>query len=300
MNLDLRTLAFVASITSLILFLWMWGISVSRKSYPGFHHWTISAFLFFVAMELISLRGIIDDAFTIVVANTSFILAFAMIDHGLRIFTGSKPTWWFYGITAGLLAALFFYYTFIDPEVSLRIVVVSLLVVLYCVRLAWHVHRKLGSVLKEKNVLLLTVFACLALWDLTRSVFTLIYEPNIKDFMTSGLFQSMTLLVFNCGTILIYAGLVVANAQRLELELKAALEDVRTLTGFLPMCANCKSVRDVSGYWNEIEQYLQIHTTAVTTHSICPNCAQKLYPELFEKAAESIRTKNDKGDQIAG
>lgn len=283
MNLDLRTLAFVASVTSLILFIWLLGISLSRKTYPGFHHWTLSAFLFFTAMALIGLRGIIHDVFTVVIANTCFILGFAMIDRGLRVFTGSRPTWTFHIVTAFLILTSFVYFTFHDPQVSIRIAIVSILVSLYCFRLSVHVYKKLRLILLEKNRLLFNVFVFLAFWDLMRAFFTLMYERDINDYMASGLFQSMTLLVFNSGTILIFLGLVTANAQRLEQELTNALDDVRTLTGFLPMCANCKSIRDVSGYWNEIEQYLQKHTTAVTTHSICPTCAKKLYPELFEE-----------------
>jgi C4-dicarboxylate-specific signal transduction histidine kinase len=64
-------------------------------------------------------------------------------------------------------------------------------------------------------------------------------------------------------------------------ELKEALSRVRVLTGFLPICASCKKIRDDSGYWNQIESYIRQHSYAEFTHSICPECAEKLYPELF-------------------
>jgi uncharacterized PurR-regulated membrane protein YhhQ (DUF165 family) len=63
-------------------------------------------------------------------------------------------------------------------------------------------------------------------------------------------------------------------------ELQKALSEVKTLRGFLPICANCKKIRDDEGYWNQIEGYIQKHSDAVFSHSICPDCAKELYPDL--------------------
>ena len=63
-------------------------------------------------------------------------------------------------------------------------------------------------------------------------------------------------------------------------ELQKALSEVKTLRGFIPICANCKSIRDDKGYWNRIEAYIQKHSDAVFSHCICPDCAEKLYPDL--------------------
>ncbi|MEW5909315.1 MAG: hypothetical protein AB1659_05910 [Thermodesulfobacteriota bacterium] len=65
-------------------------------------------------------------------------------------------------------------------------------------------------------------------------------------------------------------------------ELKQALSEVKTLRGFLPICSNCKKIRDDKGYWNKIEAYIQDHSDAQFSHGICPECAQKLYPELYK------------------
>lgn len=55
---------------------------------------------------------------------------------------------------------------------------------------------------------------------------------------------------------------------------------VKTLSGFLPICASCKKIRDDKGYWNQIEIYIKEHSEADFSHSICPGCAKKLYPDL--------------------
>jgi len=75
-----------------------------------------------------------------------------------------------------------------------------------------------------------------------------------------------------------------AGEERKELitELKEALSKVKTLSGLLPICANCKKIRDDKGYWNQIEVYIRDHSEADFSHSICPECAKKLYPEFYK------------------
>lgn len=70
---------------------------------------------------------------------------------------------------------------------------------------------------------------------------------------------------------------------KLIVELKDALYTVKTLRGFLPICASCKKIRDDAGYWNQIESYIQTHSEAQFSHSICPDCAKKLYPNFYKK-----------------
>lgn len=65
-------------------------------------------------------------------------------------------------------------------------------------------------------------------------------------------------------------------------ELQAALHEIKTLRGFIPICANCKSIRDDKGYWNAVEKYIQDRTDAQFSHSICPDCMKTLYPEIYD------------------
>jgi len=71
--------------------------------------------------------------------------------------------------------------------------------------------------------------------------------------------------------------------ERLIGELQEALAEVKTLSGLLPICASCKSIRDDQGYWQQIEAYIRDHSEAEFSHSVCPECAKKLYPEVFDK-----------------
>ncbi len=68
--------------------------------------------------------------------------------------------------------------------------------------------------------------------------------------------------------------------EKLIRDLQSALSEVKTLRGFLPICASCKKIRDDKGYWNQIEEYISAHSDAQFSHGICPDCARKLYPDI--------------------
>ncbi|HEU4569228.1 MAG TPA: PAS domain-containing protein [Gemmatimonadales bacterium] len=61
-----------------------------------------------------------------------------------------------------------------------------------------------------------------------------------------------------------------------------ALAEVRTLRGMLPVCSVCKSIRDEKGEWVRVEEYIAKRTEAEFTHSLCPACAERLYPGLSD------------------
>ncbi len=76
--------------------------------------------------------------------------------------------------------------------------------------------------------------------------------------------------------------------EKLIKELQKALGEVKTLSGLFPICSSCKKIRDDKGYWNQIESYIRERSEAEFSHSICPDCSKKLYPEYFD----------DKGGEI--
>lgn len=100
-----------------------------------------------------------------------------------------------------------------------------------------------------------------------------------------------------CGSVLAAALVLVANyvvgremkrrrsaeveSERLIVELRRLLEEVKTLSGMIPICGWCKCIRTDKGYWQSVEQYVGEHTDATFTHGICPGCAAKLQAELL-------------------
>jgi len=74
------------------------------------------------------------------------------------------------------------------------------------------------------------------------------------------------------------------------LSLERALSEVKTLRGLLPICANCKKVRNDEGLWTQLEAYLSTHTDTRFSHGLCPDCMKKLYPDYAETVLNRLKT----------
>ena len=77
-------------------------------------------------------------------------------------------------------------------------------------------------------------------------------------------------------------------------KLKKALAKVKTLSGFIPICSHCKKIRDDKGYWTQVEEYVRDHTEAEFSHSLCPDCIKKYYPEYYNKLVLNEKNKRAK------
>lgn len=75
---------------------------------------------------------------------------------------------------------------------------------------------------------------------------------------------------------------VLARQVMAQLALREALAQVKRLQGMLPICTNCKKIRDDSGFWERVDTYVAQHSEAVFSHGICPECMITLYPEASE------------------
>lgn len=74
--------------------------------------------------------------------------------------------------------------------------------------------------------------------------------------------------------------------KRLIHELREALQKVKTLSGMLPICAQCKKIRDDKGYWNQLESYISEHADVFFSHCLCPACAERALAELENTAGD--------------
>ncbi|HBM15370.1 MAG TPA: hypothetical protein DD381_03360 [Lentisphaeria bacterium] len=73
---------------------------------------------------------------------------------------------------------------------------------------------------------------------------------------------------------------IISEKQNLIEELNSTLSKIKTLNSLLPICTCCKNIRNDTGYWEKLEDYIKTRTDINFSHSLCPECAQKLYPEL--------------------
>ncbi len=68
--------------------------------------------------------------------------------------------------------------------------------------------------------------------------------------------------------------------QKANDELRKALEEIKTLQGIIPICAQCKKIRDEKGYWDRVESYISKHTQALFSHGLCPDCYEQAVKEI--------------------
>ncbi|MBU0492911.1 MAG: HAMP domain-containing protein [Chloroflexi bacterium] len=77
-----------------------------------------------------------------------------------------------------------------------------------------------------------------------------------------------------------------AERERLLHDLQMTLTRVKQLSGMLPICASCKKIRDDAGYWHDVAAYVRDHSEAEFTHGLCPDCAERLYPDYYSEMDE--------------
>ena len=119
-----------------------------------------------------------------------------------------------------------------------------------------------------------------------------IYSAIFRSFSIPMLPWSLTFAIFG-GLLCSLSGKIKqANKEKSKLiiELQDALEEVKTLSGLIPICSFCKKIRDDNGYWNQIESYIKEHSEAEFSHGICPECAKKQYPEYLINDSKSNGT----------
>lgn len=102
------------------------------------------------------------------------------------------------------------------------------------------------------------------------------YFPLILGYGVAALVGTLIILV---------AGFLLDRKERRQQELihslQAALAEIETLQGIVPICSFCKKIRDDKGFWSQVEAYVSAHTKAEFSHGICPDCKVKHYPELY-------------------
>jgi hypothetical protein len=126
-------------------------------------------------------------------------------------------------------------------------------------------------------------------WAIVTAVFSAV-TWTVVDYVSGHLYSHWSYYLWNGGirfAAFIILGIAIATIKRLlEIEkelsrsLKSTIEEVRLLKGFLPICSSCKNIRNDRGYWEKIELYIEEHSDAEFTHTLCPDCMGKLYPDI--------------------
>jgi DNA-binding response OmpR family regulator len=76
-------------------------------------------------------------------------------------------------------------------------------------------------------------------------------------------------------------------------QLQKVIKENKILKELLPLCSQCKKIRDDEGYWKQIDEYFAQHSDVQFSHSLCPHCAIELYPDMAQKIIDRIDAKNN-------
>ncbi len=142
-------------------------------------------------------------------------------------------------------------------------------------------HGVIGSLLMLGGIMVLAR----AMWSVSESHFHAFLDSPVQavffiSVIILQLGENISFIMLNNERVETELVKAEAGLRKTVKELERALAEIKTLSGFLPICANCKKIRDDNGYWRAVEQFIEEHSQAQFSHAICPNCLAELYPEF--------------------
>lgn len=260
----------------------------SRKTFPGFKAWTLGSGLSVLAFLLVGLRNMLPDFLSIIVANSLGITAMFFFYKGFKSFAEEKLNYHLHlSFIIIYSVVLFPFFTYVIPNLRARIVITSFATAGYFLMCGLAHYRQGQRGLIKLNMILVATLFLLIVLRAFRAVYYSISSNDINELMSSGDLSGLMVLLLTILSASFLIGLMQLNSQRLEeenakliIQLKAALDNVKTLKGLIPICSYCKKIRDDKGYWNQIEAYVRDRSEVEFSHSICQECAKKYYPDL--------------------
>lgn len=74
--------------------------------------------------------------------------------------------------------------------------------------------------------------------------------------------------------------------QKQNEELQKAMDEIQVLQGIIPMCMYCNKIRDDENFWQRVDHYIQGHTIANVSHSVCPTCYDSAMSSMLKEMKE--------------
>jgi hypothetical protein len=291
----MRLLFAIVLIVSIFLSLTMIFFQSTRKTYPGFGRWTAGTCSMAAGFLFLSLRMVIPDFISIIAVAIALPLGQILFLSGAKRFLqeSSLSVYW-YGIVVASVIGHSYFTLIVDSAVWRSILVsaaVSIPNIVMSVLVYKHSRNGQSSFFLVISIVMI-MSVVFIIFRITGILLTPAYDLLSDSPVQMIYFVSVILM-----QIALTISFIMLNSERLERELyeadsalkktvedlQIALVEVKALGGLLPICANCKKIRDDGGYWHQLEAYISTHSEAEFSHGTCPECARKLYPELFER-----------------
>lgn len=287
--IDIKTISLCIVLINIFLCAALFAAWRVQKVYEGFGFWVLAN----LAIALGNISMVLLQKFVpYLVNNVFFVLAAWLRLWGLYHFFGEKHGWRPHLVILCLFLTLQVY-VYDDPAMRTAVLTSTLSVYLFGMTRVLLSHaRNEVRVLYRTGASLFFIYGsllvsrtCIALIAPSQVVIPVATPANVLFFVP--------LMLLDIGVIF---ALLMINDKRLTLELQEALARIKILSGILPICCSCKKIRDDNGYWQQVEAYVCEHTDAEFSHSICPECAARLYPELNLDALEG-KVDGEKAEQ---
>jgi hypothetical protein len=284
---DMRTIIFnsiLVGLVSLVIILGLWR--QSRRRFAGIGLLVMDFTLQATALFFIVLRGRIPDWISMVLAAT-LVMGGAILGYmGLERFVDKRSSQIHNVIILASFTSVQAYFSLVRPDLAVRNLNVSLGLLLIFLQCLWLLLYRVEPGLRPLTRGVALVFGAYCLVNGVRIVEFFIGSHIETNFLESGLFDRWMLISYQLLWLLLTYSLVLMVNQRLFLdreklirELQQASTQVKQLSGLLPICSFCKKIRDDQGSWTRIETYIRHHSEADFSHSLCPECERKFYPE---------------------
>ncbi len=290
--IDIRTLTLVCTIVSAVVSI---AFGVALLNFPGSSRdtaWFGCGFLSQAAgFLLIFLRGRVPILLSGPLANTLLVAGLVMLSWGVDVHAEERPRYAPGLAWVAVSAVLFIFVTYGQPRYNLRVVAVSALLLAINGAIGIRLLRRRNDAAVQ-HLLTGSIFLASAAAMAVRG-FLAMFGPSQDTPFVSSPSSVVGFLAAFVMPILVAIGLLSMVARKMQVEREQTIGDreaargrITALGGLLPICASCKKIRDEAGHWHEVEVYVRRHSPADFSHTLCPSCAGKLYPDLVPGARE--------------
>ncbi len=292
MDLDIKTLLLSSILVTVVYGCGLTLYRAHQKTFPGFGYWIGSFFILSLGYFSLLARDFVPLILSVILGNLFFGLGALLRLDGVHRFTRNKSLTKIHYSTLFLFIFFICFFYLVIPNIVIRTSIVGI----YTSAIAFGIaYCFIKSAPLQNKRLFHTAAILTILMASTLLIGPLLFRsPTSTDLFQMGNRYAIYYLIVLAYEISWGLCLVMINNQRVESELKEAERELRktnlrlektikekiTLSGLLPICAHCKKIRDDKGYWNHLESYIETHSEADFSHSICPECANTLYPDL--------------------
>jgi len=232
-SLDIRTMAAMASLASVLQAIALGVLWRTAPQAAGPAHWAVGGALLAVGMILIAFRSLIPDLLSVVLANVLIAGSHAAYLTGIQKYLGLPLSKTFCAIVVGATAGLFVAFTYIQPDIAIRVVLISAAVAALSGACVFQFFRKDRRSFADVELLLVALFVLHGVFQAFRGVYTGLADHGLRDFMSASIIHGMAFVDIVIFCFAVGIGFSVATVLAMNKALQSELEARSTLLSII-------------------------------------------------------------------